>query len=75
MQLKAAQDKRLTLTTVTNDYTNNEAAINLLVNKAVNLAPFLQRKNRIADLEQILREEKDHMQAHGYARCSVIDML
>lgn len=75
VQLKAAQDKRLTLTTVTNDYTNNETAINLLVNKAVNLAPFLQRKNNVANLEQVFTEEEKHMQAFGYARCSVIDML
>ena len=44
--VRQALEKRLTVTAVTNDYSNNSTAINLIVNKAINLAPSAKTYGR-----------------------------
>ena len=75
VRLKTAQERRLTLTTVINNYNNSETAINLLVNKAVNLTPFTQQKRNVTQLNETLSEEEKRLRALGYAHCNVIEML
>ncbi len=74
-QLKTALDKRLTLTAVTNDYSNNAAAINLLVNKAVNFAPFRLQKRPVADLAQIFASETQKMEKGIRVNYSILNMI
>lgn len=59
--LKPALDRRLTLTTVTNDFSNSAAAINLLVNKAVNLAPFGLETYPVAEAEQLFAAARKNL--------------
>ncbi len=74
-QLKTALDKRLTLTAVTNDYSNNAAAINLLVNKAVNLAPFRIQKHPVADADKIFAAEAEKNEKGLRMNYSILNML
>lgn len=73
--LKAALDKRLTLTTVTNDYSNSSTAINRIVNKAVNLAPFLQKKRPLAEVAELFAEETQRAESGQAVPYTVIDMI
>lgn len=73
--LKKALDKRLTLTAVTNDYSGNAAAINLLVNKAVNIAPFALKRHSSAETEAAFAEAAKRMENNERVPCRVIDML
>lgn len=54
--LKAAQDRRLTITTITNDYSNRTAAINLLANKALRTAPLKVQVFRENEAEKVFAE-------------------
>ena len=59
--LKAAQERRLTITTITNDYSNRTAAINLLANKAVRTAPLKVPVFRESDAEKVFAERSAAM--------------
>ena len=74
-QLKAALDKRLTITSVANDRTGIAAAINLLVNKAVNLAPLQIQKLPAARLDKIFAEGAKTAESGERAQCCIINML
>ena len=73
--LKPALDRRLTLTTVTNDFSNSAAAINLLVNKAVNLAPLATETFPAAEAEQLFADRAEELAAGKNVKCCVIDMM
>lgn len=73
--LKPALDKRLTLTTVTNDYANNATAINRIVNKAVNLAPFLSQRRPVAEVAALFAEEAKKAEKGERVPYTVIDMI
>ena len=51
-----ALKRRLRVTAVTNDYSNNATAINRIVNKAVNLAPFRKNVRPVADIAGLFDE-------------------
>ncbi len=74
-QLKAALDKHLTITSVANDRTGDAAAINLLVNRAVNLAPFQLQKRPAAQLADIFKEEAAKAEAGKRMQCCIVNML
>lgn len=74
-QLKTALDKHLTITSVVNDRTGDAAAINLLVNKAVNLAPLKLEKFPAAKLAEIFKEEAEQAEAGRRTRCCIVNML
>ncbi len=73
--LKPALDRRLTLTTVTNDFSNNAAAINLLVNKAVNLAPLGLEIFPVAEAEQLFSSRAEELAAGKNVKCCVINLM
>ena len=74
-QLKTALDKHLTLTSVSNDRSGDAAAINLLVNKAVNLAPLNPQKYPASKLAEIFRGEAEKAEAGKRTQCCIINML
>ena len=74
-QLKAALDKHLTVTSVSNDRTGDSAAINLLVNKAVNLAPLRLQKRPAAQLADVFREEAEKAETGKRTQCCIVNML
>lgn len=73
--LKPALDRRLTLTTVTNDFSNSAAAINLLVNKAVNLAPFGLETYPVAEAEQLFAARAEELAAGKNVKCCVLNLM
>ena len=73
--MKAAQDKRLTLTTISNDYSNCAAAINLLVNNAVDPAPLIAAHRPAAEIADALAEGAKLRKEGGRVPCTVIDLL
>lgn len=73
--MKAAQDKRLTLTTISNDYSNCAAAINLLVNNAVDPAPLIAAHRPAAEIADALAEGAKLQKEGGRVPCTVIDLL
>ena len=74
-ELKTALDKHLTLTSVSNDRSGDAAAINLLVNKAVNLAPLNPQKYPASKLAEIFRGEAEKAEAGKRTQCCIINML
>ena len=74
-QLKTALDKHLTLTSVSNDRSGDAAAINLLVNKAVNLAPLNPQKYPACKLAERVRGEAEKAEAGKRTQCCIINML
>lgn len=74
-QLKAALDKRLTLSAVSNDPSNYAGAINLLVNKAVNIAPFHIRRYAAEDLKTAFEERAEAMEKGSGEGPAVINLL
>lgn len=74
-QLKTALDKRLTITSVSNDRTGDAAAINLLVNKAVNLAPLQLQKQSASALPALFRAEAEKAETGKRTRCCIVNML
>ena len=73
--LKAALDKRLTLTAVTGGCFNYAAAINLLVNKAVNLAPLRLQKKTAAQAAEYFASESEKGAKGGRMPFAVFNML
>ena len=73
--LKTALDRRLTLTTITNDYSNYAAAINLLVNKAVNLAPLKIETFPVAQAEELFAERAEELAGGKNVRCCVLNLM
>ena len=74
-QLKTALDKHLTLTSVSGDCTGDAAAINLLVNKAVNLAPLAPPKYPAAQIADVFKAEAEKAEAGKRTQCCIINML
>lgn len=73
--MKIAQDKRLTLTTISNDYSNNAAAINLLVNNAVDPTPLIAAHRPVAEAAGAFQDGCAALKESGRAPCGVIEML
>ena len=74
-QLKAALDKRLTISAVANDPSNYAAAINLLVNKAVNVAPLHPRKYSAAEITAAFADRAESLEKNAGESPSVINLL
>ena len=74
-QLKAALDKRLTISAVANDPSNYAAAINLLVNKAVNVAPLHPRKYSAAEIAAAFADRAESLEKNAGESPSVINLL
>ena len=72
--LKPALEKRLTITAVTNDYSNNATAINRIVNKAVNLNPFLFQKRPVAEIAALFAEEAKRAESGGHVPYTLVNM-
>ena len=74
-QLKLAMDKRLLLTAVTNDYSNISAAINLLVNKAINFAPFAFKKHPVSETEKLFADAAAGTEKGERTQVGIINLL
>ena len=74
-QLKTALDKRLTISAVANDPSNYAAAINLLVNKAVNVAPLHPRKYSAAEIAAAFADRAESLEKNAGESPSVINLL
>lgn len=74
-QLKPAFDKQLTLTAVANDYSNIESAINLLLNKAVNLAPLHLTSRPVSQTEEAFKEGAAKAEKGENVPVSLLNML
>ena len=74
-QLKTALDKRLTLTAVSGDYAGSAAAINLLVNKAVNSKPLCIPEGKAADMNALFDERGKEAEKHGRTQYGILNML
>ena len=73
--LKPALDRRLTLTAVTDSYNNCTAAINLLVNKALNLAPIAPEVFSAAEAEQLFASRAEEMAEGKNVKCCARNLL
>lgn len=74
-KLNVAQEKRLTLSAVSNDLTNYGTAINLLVNKAINIAPFRIRTFPVSEIGKALAESAEALEKGENEGPAVINML
>ena len=74
-KLNIAQEKRLTLCSVTNGLTNYGTAINLLVNKAIDIAPFRIRTYPASEAEKALAESAESLEKGINEGPAVINML
>lgn len=74
-KLNIAQEKRLTLSSVSNDCTNYGTAINLLVNKAINIAPFRIHAFPVSEVEKALGEGAESLEKGKSEGPIVINML
>ncbi len=74
-RFKTALDKRLTLTSVTNDDSGNAAAINLLVNKAVNLEPLGFEEVPFAQANELFSKQGSVIEKNGRACYGILNML
>ena len=73
--VRQALEKRLTVTAVTNDYSNNSTAINLIVNKAINLAPFRKDVRPVADIAKLFEEAAARREAGDRVPYTVVNMI
>ena len=74
-QLKPAFDKQLTLSAVANDYSNIESAINLLLNKAVNIAPLHLVTHPVSDAAAVLGDGAAKAKNGENVPVSLLNML
>ncbi len=74
-QLKTALDKGLTLTAVTDEAAGSAAAINLLVNKAVNTQPFGIAEISAADAGKLFAAQSESTEKSGRAHYGIVNML
>ncbi len=75
VHLKAALDKRLTLTGVSNDSIQSAAAINLLVNKAVELSPLLAAEQPAEAIASLFAAKAEVLERDGRVSASVLDLM
>ena len=73
--VKPALEKRLTVTAVTNDYSNNATAINRIVNKAVNLAPFCKDVRPVADIAKLFDQAAAKKDAGKHVPYTIVNMI
>ncbi len=74
-QLKNALDKQLTLTSVANDYSDVATAINLLLNKAVNIAPLHLLLSPVSDAAKQFENAANAAEQGQNVPVSVLNML
>ena len=74
-QLKTALDKGLTITAVTDESAGSAAAINLLVNKAVNTQPFGIAEISAADAGKLFAAQSESTEKSGRAHYGIVNML
>ena len=74
-QIKTALDKQLTLTSVANDYSNIATAINVLLNKAVNIAPLHLQIKPVSEAQSVLGAAADEAEKGNNVPVSVLNML
>lgn len=75
VHLKKALDKKLTVTGVTGDCPQSAAAINLLVNKAVDLAPFLAEETDASDIPALFAAKAALLEKENRTRPSILNMI
>ena len=74
-QIKTALDKQLTLTSVANDYSNIATAINVLLNKAVNIAPLHLQIKPVSEAQSVLGAAANEAEKGNNVPVSVLNML
>ncbi len=73
--LKTAIDKNLTIAGAVNNYSYSAAAINLLVNKAVNFAPIMPQEREISDFKAALEEKAAQLEKKDRPSAFILNMI
>ncbi len=75
VQLKPALDKQLILSSVSNDYSYIESAINLILNKAITIAPFHLQPHAISETSELFRQAAEKAEKGVSVPVSILNML
>lgn len=75
VKLKAALEKKLTVTGTTDDFAQSYAAINLLVNKAVDFTPFQVEERNISEISDIFAEKNQMLEKEKRVIPAILNML
>ena len=75
VHLKKALDKKLSLTSVSNDRERSAAAINLLVNKAVNLSPLIAEEAAAADIPALFAAKAELLDKEKRVSPTILNMI
>ena len=75
VHLKKALSKKLTVTGVTNDYEQSAAAINLLVNKAVDFSALTGEEKSAADIQAMFAAKAELLEKDKRVSPSILNMM
>lgn len=75
VHLKKALDKKLSLTSVSNDRERSAAAVNLLVNKAVNLSPLIAEEAAAADIPALFAAKAELLDKEKRVSPTILNMI
>ena len=75
VKLKSALDKKLTVTGTTDEFAQISAAINLLVNKAVDFSPFLSDEENAADLAEVFAAKAEQLEKEKRLTPTILNMI